>query len=44
MNESTMKRKRESKIIHGRSQKFFQGGRRRHFVHHFQIAEDQCSL
>jgi len=43
MNESTKKRKRESTIIHGRPQNFFQG-ERRHFVHHFQIADDQCSL
>jgi len=26
MDESTKKRKRESKTIHGRSQKFFHGG------------------
>jgi len=45
MSESTKvtkKRKRESTIIHGRPQKFFQGGQRRHFVYHFQIADDQC--
>jgi len=30
-------------IIHGRSQKFFKG-EGRHFVYHFQIADDQCSL
>jgi len=35
---------RESTIIHGRSQKFFQGGQGQHFVYHFQIADDQCSL
>jgi len=23
---------------------FPEGGQRRHFVHHFQIADDQCSL
>jgi len=48
MSESTevsKKRKRESTIIHWRAQNIFQGGRkRRHFVHHFQIADDQCSL
>jgi len=27
MSESTKKRKRESTIIHGRPQKFFQGGK-----------------
>jgi len=43
MSEITKKRKRESTIIHGRPQKFFQG-ERRHFVCHFQIADDQCSL
>ena len=37
-------KKRESAIIHGRSQKFFQRGQRRHFVYHFQSADDQCSL
>jgi len=45
MSESTKvtkKRKRESTIIHGRPQTFFQGGKRRHFVYHFQIADDQC--
>jgi len=45
MSESTKvtkKRKRESTIIHGRPQIFFQGGQRRHFVYHFQIADDQC--
>jgi len=38
MNESTKvtkKRKRESRIIHGRLKKFFQGGQDLHFVHHF---------
>jgi len=44
MSESTKKRKLESTIIHGRPQKFFHGGQRRHFVYHFQIAEHQCSL
>jgi len=46
MRESTKvmkKRKRESTIIHGRPQKFFQGGQGQHFVYHFQIADDQCS-
>ena len=45
MSESTKvtkKRKRESTIMHGRPQKFFYGGQRRHFVYHFQIADDQC--
>ena len=45
MSESTKvtkKRKRESTIIQGRPQKFFQGGQRRHFVYHLQIADDQC--
>ena len=45
MTESTKvtkKRKTESTIIHGRPQKLFQGGQRRHFVYHFQIADDQC--
>ena len=37
-------KKRESTIIHGRPQKFFQGGKRPHFVYHFQITDDQCSL
>jgi len=32
----------ESTIIYGRPQKFFQGGQRRQFVDHFQIADDQC--
>jgi len=44
MSESTKKRKRESMIIHGRPQKFFHGGKRRHFVYYFQIVEDHCSL
>jgi len=47
MSESTKRtkiRKRESTIIHWRAQKFFQGGKRRHFVYHFQIADDQYSL
>jgi len=47
MTESTnvtKKRKRESTIIHGRPQKFFGGEQCRHFVDHFQIADDQCSL
>jgi len=38
MSESTKvtkKRKRESTIIHGRPQKFFQGGQRRHFIYYF---------
>jgi len=39
MSESTKKRKRESTIIHGRPQKFFQG-ERQHFAYHFQIADD----
>jgi len=38
----TKKRKWESTIILGRLQKFFQGVQRRQFVHHFQIADDQC--
>jgi len=43
--EVTKKRKRENTIIHGRPQKFFQGGgKRRHFVYHFLIPDDQCSL
>jgi len=45
MSESTKvtkKRKRESTIIHGHSQIFFQEEQRRHFVYHFQIADDQC--
>ena len=29
-------------VVHGRPQKFFQGGQRQHFVYHFQIADDQC--
>jgi len=47
MRESTKvmkKRKRVSTIIHGRPQKFFQVGQRRHFVYHFQIADNQCSF
>jgi len=40
--KATKKRKWESTIIHGRPQKFFQGGQRRHFVYHFQIVDDQC--
>ena len=40
----TKKRKREIMIIHGRPQKFFQGGQGQHFAYHFQIADDQCSL
>jgi len=43
-HESNKKRKRESTIIHGRPQTFFQWGQRRHFVYHFYIADDQCSL
>jgi len=43
MSESTKKRKRESTIIHGRPHKFFQG-ERRHFIYHFQTADDQCSV
>jgi len=47
MSESTKvtkKRKREITIIHGRPQIFFQGRRSRHFVCHFQISDDRCSL
>jgi len=47
MRESTKvtkTRKRESPIIHGRPQKFFHEGQGQHFVYHFQIADDQCSL
>jgi len=41
----TKKRKRESTIMHRRPQKFFQGrGQDKHFVYHFQIADDQYSL
>jgi len=36
-------RKRESTIIHRRPQQFSRG-ERRHFVFHFQIADNQCSL
>jgi len=39
MRESTKKRKRENTIIHGRPQKFFQGGQDQHFVYHLQIAD-----
>jgi len=43
--KATKKRKRESTIIHGRPQKFFQGGSKVNlFVYHFQIADDQCYL
>jgi len=38
MSESTKVtkiRKRESTIVYGRPQNFFQGGHRRHFVYHF---------
>jgi len=38
----TKKRKRESTIIHGLTQNFFQ--ERRHFVYHFQIGDDKRSL
>jgi len=47
MRESTKvteKRKRETTIIHGRPQEYFQGGQGQHFVYHFQIVDDQCSL
>jgi len=47
MSESTnvmKKRKQESTIVHGRPYKFFQGGQGQHFVYHFQIADDHCSL
>jgi len=47
MSESTKvtkKRKRESTIIHGRPQKFFQVGKRRHFAYHFHVADDQRPL
>ena len=46
MRESTKvtnKRKRESTIIHG-VRRNFSRGQGQHFVYHFHIADDQCSL
>jgi len=46
MSESTniTKGNRESTIIHGVRRNFYGVGQCRHFVYHFQIADDQCSL
>ena len=40
----TKKQKRETTIILGRPQEFFQGEQGQHFVYYLQIADDQCSL
>ena len=42
--QATKKRKRETTIILGRPQEFFQGEQGQQFVCYFQIADDQCSL
>jgi len=47
MRESTKvtKKTKARKHDHSRgSAEFFQGGQGQHFVYHFQIADDQCSL
>jgi len=40
MSESTKARKHDHSWA---SAEIFPGGERRHFVYHFQIADDQCS-